>query len=138
MNSDCTMFTAYMFDNAGNYITATTSYVLRDQVFPIVDSITGNPTVWTNQDVTLTVNGHDEHTGVKSITMPDGTIVAKNSAKGANATANYGVGKWKLHIKITDMYDNVTTQTVNVSKIDKILPSATTKSLLTGRTKIKR
>ena len=118
----------YMFDNAGNYITATTSYVLRDQVFPIVDSITGNPTVWTNQDVTLTVNGHDEHTGVKSITMPDGTIVAKNSAKGANATANYTVSEnGSYTFKITDMYDNVTTQTVNVSKIDKILPSATTK-----------
>jgi hypothetical protein len=117
----------YMFDNAGNYITAATSYVLRDQVFPLVDSITGNPTTWTNQNATLTVNGHDEHTGVKSITLPDGTVVATNSAKGANATANYTVSdNGSYTFKITDMYDNVTTQTVTVSKIDKVLPSATT------------
>ena len=117
----------YMFDNAGNYITAATSYVLRDQVFPLVDSITGNPTTWTNQNATLTVNGHDEHTGVKSITLPDGTVVATNSAKGANATADYTVSdNGSYTFKITDMYDNVTTQTVTVSKIDKVLPSATT------------
>ena len=117
----------YLFDNAGNYITVATSYVLRDQVFPLVDSITGNPTIWTNQNATLTVNGHDEHTGVKSITLPDGTVVATNSAKGANATANYTVSaNGSYTFKITDMYDNVTTQTVNVSKIDKVLPSATT------------
>ena len=98
-------------DNAGN-VSETTHYQVSDTTAPTM-SITGNPTSWTNKDVTLNISANDVGTGVKHIVLPNGTIIN-------GSTASYTVSANGSYIfKVVDLMGNEITQTVVVNKIDK-------------------
>ncbi|WP_368262611.1 GBS Bsp-like repeat-containing protein [Clostridium disporicum] len=106
----------YMYDNVGNYSSTGVSYNVKDITNPTL-SITGNPTSWTKDNVTLTVTGADYGTGVKSITLPNGTVVNSSSTTyTVSANGNYT-------FKVTDNSGNEVSQTVSVTKIDKTSPT---------------
>ena len=111
-------YTFKVTDNSGNVTSQTISVTKIDRTNPTV-TVSGNPTNWTNQNVTLTIAGADTQSGVKSITKPDGTVV-NGSSTTYTVTTN---GNYTF--KITDNVGNVTSQTVSVTKIDKTNPTAT-------------
>ena len=98
-------------DNVGN-VSETYHYKLVDNTNPAM-TITQTPTTWTTGNVTITVKATDTGSGVKNITLPNGTVVNSSSTT-YTVSAN---GSYTF--KATDYYGNVTTQTVNVTNIDK-------------------
>lgn len=83
-------------------------------------TITGNPTTWTNNNVTLTVTATDDLSGVKRIQKPDGTWVNGNSttyAVSSNGTYTF---------KAEDNAGNVGTKSITISNIDKTPPTKPT------------
>lgn len=81
---------------------------------------------WIGKNIVLTVTASDAHTGVKSITLPDGTVVQKNAGKGIVVTHTYTITKnGSYTFTVTDMYDNTISQTIVVSKIDTTVPDGT-------------
>ncbi|WRS29016.1 hypothetical protein U6B65_14755 (plasmid) [Oscillospiraceae bacterium MB08-C2-2] len=73
-------------------------------------------TLWTNQDVTITVIGLDPYSGMASITLPDGTVVTGDTAEYV-ATEN---GTYDF--LLTDFAGKSCMYSVTVSNIDKQPP----------------
>lgn len=115
----------HSYDNAGNgegslrgvnqssiWSSPVDQIVVIDRTAPTI-SVTGNPTTWTNANVTLTVAGADIN--FDHITLPDSTtttLTSKTYTVSANGTYVF---------KVTDKAGNATTQSVVVNKIDKTL-----------------
>lgn len=99
-------------DEYGN--TKTINFII-DKVNPVV-SVTGNPSSWTNQDVTLSINNIVGISGVKSLTVQkDGG--AETDITGQNS---YKVSENGTYVfKAVNGIGQSTTTTVNVTKIDK-------------------
>ena len=101
-------------DAAGNISDITTYEVNNiDKVAPTLN-ITGNPTTWTNKDVTLTANVSD---GIVEFFNGKEWVIGANQTITENGTYIF---------KVTDIAGNVTTKNVEVSFIDKIAPNKPT------------
>ena len=82
-------------------------------------SVTGNPTSWVTTDVTLKVSASDSVSGLSSVTV-NGKALSLN-----NGVVNYTVSANGTYTFVaTDVAGNTTTQSVVVSKIDKVTPTA--------------
>ena len=82
-------------------------------------SVTGNPTSWVTTDVTLKVSASDSVSGLSSVTV-NGKALSLN-----NGVVNYTVSANGTYTFVaTDVAGNTTTQSVVVSKIDKVIPTA--------------
>ena len=87
-------------------------------------SVTGNPTSWVTTDVTLKVSASDSTSGLKNVTVNGKALLL------TNGVANYTVSANGTYTFVaTDVAGNTTTQSVVVSKIDKVTPTA---PVLTG------
>lgn len=107
---------AYDADWAGNSKNLGEAVSIVDSTPPSIN-ITGNPTSWTNNNITLNVTATDTESGVNYITKPDGSTVASTSTS-YTVTAN---GTYTF--KAVDKRGNESTQSVTVSKIDKAAPT---------------
>lgn len=91
-----------------------------DKIKP-VGNININPTINTNQDVTLTLTANDTESGIKKVQKPDGTWVEGD-------TTTYKVsenGTYAFHI--VDVAENTGTATVTVNNINKNSPEVNIK-----------
>ena len=89
-----------------------------DDSSPTIDSVTGNPIEWTNQNVNLVINVTDSQSGLKEVTV-NGTLIPSS-----NGICNYEVSvNGTYTIVATDNLGNSGTKTIQVSKIDKTNPT---------------
>mgnify|MGYP003306121190 CR=1 FL=1 len=93
-----------------------------EKVAPIISSVTGNATNWTNQNVTLTVNASDSTSGIASAnaySFDNGNTWQTENTKTYNQNTN------EIIVKVKDNLGNISTysQTINIDKIDKIAPT---------------
>ncbi len=106
-------------DEAGNEKSVELNVQNIDKTAPNAPTITGNPTNWTNEDATLniTASDNDGGLGIAEIKV-NGAIVSNTSP------ATYEVDKnGEYDVEIVDKAGNVTSQAVNVTKIDKVEPT---------------
>ena len=109
-------------DEAGNISDAISVVINRiDKTKPTINSVTGNPVDWTNKDVTLTVNASDTGAGLNTAqgaySFDGGTTWSNNTSKVYTSNTN------GIVIKVRDNVGNITTNTINITKIDKTVPS---------------
>ena len=102
-------------DKAGNVTTQSVDVNKIDKTLPGL-TVTGNPENWTNQDVTLAAASNEDDTLIEY--SFDGTRWEKGSTVVVTENRN-------VYFKATDKAGNVTTQKVDVTKIDKVLPALT-------------
>lgn len=109
-------------DNAGNIrvVNVTVSNIDKKQPVALFEEYVD---VWTNQNVTLHVNGAlDEDSGIKHIELPDGQIVV-------SSTADYSVPQnGSYTFRVVDKAGNVITKTYEIQKIDKVPPNGNIQS----------
>ena len=101
-------------DNAGYETTQTIVVDKIDKTAPILN-VTGNPTVWQNANVTLTIQASDNLSEIKSLTVNGEDITSQG-------TYTVSVNGTYVFVAI-DNAGNKTTQTVVVNKIDKTAPT---------------
>lgn len=93
----------------------------KDTTPPTISSVTGNPTTWTSQNVTLTVTATDAGSGLASsaYSFDGGATWQKSNKKAYSANTN------GIVIKVRDVSGNIATfsKTINITKIDKTAPS---------------
>ena len=108
-------------DAAGNVSAKTTVTISKiDKTKPTISSVDGNPSAWTNQNVTLTVNATDAASGVTKYSFDDGSTWQTSNSKAFS-------GNQTVNIKVKDAAGNVSAKTtVTISKIDKTNPTITT------------
>ncbi|MDE5671630.1 MAG: hypothetical protein K2I14_09270, partial [Eubacterium sp.] len=114
----------YTKDAAGNISAATTVAVSKvDNAAPTAPKVTGNPTAWTNKDVTLTASSTDSQSGVKYYSFStEEKVYTWQTANTYKVTAN---GTYYVYAK--DAVGRISAVTkVAVSKIDKTKPAAPT------------
>lgn len=102
----------------------------NDTTAPTITSVTGNPTAWTNSNVTLTVNGaKDENGGSGLHSSPYSFSTTKGSYSWQSSNNKTFSSNCTVYIYVRDVQGNirlVSTQTIN--KIDKTKPSTPTVS----------
>jgi len=107
-------------DTAGNISSATTVAISKiDKTAPTITSVTGNPTSWTNQNVTLSVNASDNASGIAAYSFDNGSTWQSAGSKtfSANQTVN---------IKVKDNAGNISApKPITITKIDKTIPQIT-------------
>ena len=98
------------FDAAEN-LSEVVSYTVNniDKVAPTL-SISGNPTDWTNQDVTLTA------------TVSDGTVEFFNGTEWIAGAEHTVSSNGTYTFRVTDLAGNITEKSVSVDKIEKEAP----------------
>ena len=114
----------YTKDAAGNISSPTTVTVSKvDNAAPTAPKVTGNPTAWTNKDVTLTAASTDAQSGVKYYSFStEEKVYAWQTAATKTVSAN---GTYYVYAK--DAVGRISAVTkVVVSKIDKTKPTAPT------------
>lgn len=119
-------------DKAGNQTTKSYTISNIDKIAPVAN-ISQSPTSWTNGNVTLTLNGITDAggSGLKSVKMPDGTVVSPVSATSyTHAVSANGTYSFVLE----DNAGNQTTKTITVSNIDKSAPSGNVSASTTAWT----
>lgn len=121
VNADGT-YTFKAMDNAGNETTkqviiGENGAVRIDNVAPTLNLSVDNSS-WTDDDVTINAVAKDTGSGIKSITLPDGTEVNSSTAS-FNATGN---GKYKF--STVDNAGNTAESTIEITTIDKSKPNA--------------
>ncbi|OSA73805.1 hypothetical protein B2H86_15850 [Clostridium botulinum] len=109
-------YTVEVIDNAGNKTSKQIDISNIDKELPTI-AVSGNPTEWTNGNVTLTCTATD-NVGVKSITMPNGKVINSNKA---DFIVNEN-GTYKFMVE--DKAGNKETKEIVVDKIDKESPTA--------------
>ncbi|MEI3508148.1 MAG: prepilin-type N-terminal cleavage/methylation domain-containing protein [Bacilli bacterium] len=108
-------------DILGNTYTHSSINITKiDKTAPTITSVTGNPTAWTKNNVTLTVNGaKDTGSGLNATAYSfDGgsTWQASNQKTYTSNTSN-------ISIKVRDAVGNIyTNSNINITKIDKTPP----------------
>lgn len=103
-------------DNAGNTKTVSVTVNRIDKTIP-GGTISGNPTGWTNQNVTLTFKGTDSGgSGVKRVRQAGGTWVnGSTTSRTVSANGTYS-------FEVEDNAGSTKTVSVTVNRIDKVLP----------------
>jgi len=104
-------------DTLGNTSTQTVNITYIDNDPPSV-TISGNPTTWTDQDVTLTINASDSQSNLHATpySFDGGATWQTSNAK------TYTENTSGIVIKVRDRLGNTYTQTVDITKIDKSSP----------------
>jgi len=101
----------------------------NDKEKPTIKSITGIPTTWTNQDVTLTINGAEDP--LNSQGVASGLHTTPYSFDGGATwqegnTEKYTQNTNGIIIKVKDKAGNeYTHETINITQIDKTAPTIT-------------
>lgn len=110
----------YVRDAQGNIRLASTQTISKiDKTAPSAPTVSGNPTSWTNQDVTLTASSSDSASGVKyySFSTAQGTYSWQTAA-----TKTFSAGG-TVYVYAKDAAGNVSAATtVSLSKVDKTAP----------------
>ncbi|MDE6470312.1 MAG: DNRLRE domain-containing protein, partial [Eubacterium sp.] len=100
----------------------------NDTVAPTINSVTGNPTAWTNGNVTLTINGAADNSGGSGLhSTPYSFSTTKGSYAWQSGNTKTFSSNCTVYIYVRDAMGNirlVSTQTIN--KIDKTAPSVPT------------
>ena len=108
-------------DAVGNVATSSVININKiDNQLPTIKNITGNPTQWTKDKVTLTVNAEDSLSGLatEAYSFDNGQTWQKENAK------TYTENIQGVIIKVRDAVGNVATSSViNINKIDNQLPT---------------
>ncbi len=108
-------------DAVGNVATSSVININKiDNQAPTIKSITGNPTQWTKDKVTLTVNAEDSLSGLatEAYSFDNGQTWQKENAK------TYTENTQGVIIKVRDAVGNVATSSViNIKKIDNQAPT---------------
>ena len=87
---------------------------IEDEIRPSIE-VTGNPVEWTNQSVTLTVNAQDNESGLQEQAYSfDGGL----SWQSEN-TKVYDKNTSGIIIQVRDEAGNISSETINIDKIDK-------------------
>lgn len=96
-----------------------------DKTKPIISNVTGNPTNWTNGNVTLTVNASDAGSGLHATAYSFDNGVTWQSSNVKTYTENTN----NIVVKVRDIAGNVYTNAIiNITKIDKAPPTITSVS----------
>ena len=95
-----------------------------DDESPTINGITGIPTSWTNQDVTIEIDATDNLSGIaneNAYSFDNGDTWQNSNSK------TYSQNVEKINIQVKDNLGNIETfnQKVNIDKIDKISPKLT-------------
>jgi hypothetical protein len=118
---DVLLTTRYSYGNTTS-TNITINIVQSDTTPPVITSITGNPTDWTNQNVTLTINATDE-TALGDLNTPpysfDNGVTYQFSNQKTFTTNEI------VNIRVRDLSNNFTNQQVIINRIDKQSPSVT-------------
>lgn len=99
-----------------------------DHTAPTITNVTGNPDKWTNQNVTLTVNGAKDK-GDNNVEPGSGLADAAYSFDGgatwqASASYTFKENKSGIVIKVRDKLGNIYTHSsIAITKIDKTAPT---------------
>ena len=109
-------------DAVGNTYTNPAINITKiDKTAPTITNITGNPTSWTNGNVTLTVNGaKDIGSGLNATaySFDNGATWQASNQKTYTANTN------NIIIKVRDAVGNIyTNPAINITKIDKTVPT---------------
>ncbi|MCM1286352.1 MAG: polymorphic toxin-type HINT domain-containing protein [Acetobacter sp.] len=98
----------------------------NDATAPTVTSVTGNPTAWTKNNVTLTVNGAKDNSGGAGMhSTPYSFSTTKSSYSWQSGNTKTFSSNCTVYVYVRDALGNirlVSTQTIN--KIDKTAPTA--------------
>ena len=104
-------------DNAGNVSDAIFAGFMFEQAEPVAEKNL-TPDHWTNGTVDIDLSTDDNLSGVRDITLPDGSVVDAAQAK-------YTVDKNGVYnFSVRDYCGNVLTYPVEVSNIDRLAPAA--------------
>lgn len=110
-------------DNAGNVGYWNFELTLIDRTAPVIDSFTASTTDWTNGNVILTVNAHDE---ASSGGTASGLAQEAYSFDGGNTFGSVKTlsvtqnGVYTVHVK--DAAGNITSTSIEITNIDKTAP----------------
>jgi LPXTG-motif cell wall-anchored protein len=109
---------AQLKDSTGNISNVNASITYKDSTAPTI-SVSGNPTTWTNANVTLTVSASDTGSGLNTsgaYSFDGGSTWTTENSKSfsTNGTVN---------IKVRDNSGNISSQSIVVNKIDKAAPT---------------
>ena len=100
-------------DNVGNAISQIIVVDKIDKTNPNL-TVSGNSTVWTKDDINLTIEAIDSLSGIANVTVNGAEVDLENGSGTYTATAN---GTYE--VIVTDNAGNATSQIVVVDKIDK-------------------
>ncbi|MDE6020662.1 MAG: DNRLRE domain-containing protein, partial [Ruminococcus sp.] len=102
----------------------------NDTTAPTVTSVTGNPTAWTNNNVTLTVNGAKDNTGGAGLhATPYSFSTTKDSYSWQAGNTKTFSSNCTVYVYVRDAVGNIKlASTQTISKIDKTAPSKPTVS----------
>ena len=104
-------------DNAGNVSDAIFAGFMFEQTVPVAEK-TLTPDHWTNGAVEIDLSTDDNLSGVRDITLPDGSVVDAAQAK-------YTVDKNGVYnFSVRDYCGNILSYPVEVSNIDLLAPTA--------------
>ena len=104
-------------DNAGNVSDAIFAGFMFEQTAPVAEK-TLTPDFWTNGTVEIDLSTDDNLSGVRDITLPDGSVVDATQAK-------YTVDKNGVYnFSVRDYCGNILSYPVEVSNIDRLAPVA--------------
>ena len=113
-----TSVTVKVKDAAGN-ISASKAFSITniDKGAPTILRVDGNPSEWTNQDVTLQVVAEDNQSGISSYSFDNGATWQTSNQK------TYQQNTSNIIIKVKDATGNIATfQPISITKIDKTAP----------------
>jgi len=115
------IYTVYTIDYVGNETVETIEITNIDLIPPTITSVTGNAESWTNQNVTLTVNGASDNIGSGLHATPysfDGGANWQSSNEKEYNTNTNGIAIW-----VRDALGNTYKHTsIDITYIDKVEP----------------
>ena len=124
-NSNQTIY-VYVRDNAGNITACGNQEIKVDNDAPTISNVTGNPTSWTNENVTLQVNGASDNglSGLNANPYSFSTTKEEYNWQAEN-TSTFSVNQ-TVYIYVRDVLGNVAlSDTVTINKVDKDNPVIT-------------
>ena len=127
-----TTFVARVSDGTNSITSASIKVIKFDYEAPTITNVSGNPSNWTNKNVTIVVNGASDNgkSGLaeQAYSFDGGVTWQKENSK------TYTSNTSNIVIKVRDKLDNIYTHTseINISKIDKTGPSKPTITLFKG------
>ena len=115
----------YLVEYGTEYHTPESSIAVINVAFvdvtpPTINSISGNPTSWTNEDVTLTVSAFDAGSGLHS-----GGAYSFNYGEWTTSPSQTFTNNQTVNIRVRDNSGNIASQDVVIDKIDKNAPTFT-------------
>lgn len=107
-------------DTKNNRTSLIVTVTVIDTTKPVITSVTGSPTTWTKNDVTLTINANDEGSGMHDTGYSCNGGATWQASNKCTVSSNQTVS-----ISVRDKNGNVNSTSVVVDKIDKTTPGAT-------------